>query len=58
MEFLDCILLFSDWTRPVNLFRPDLKWPISYELFISDQQEGYVTMYGWNVAGRDWQVNP
>lgn len=35
------------------IFRPDLKWPISYDLFISDDQEDKVM-----VAGRDLHVNP
>ena len=54
MEFLDFILMASDWTGLVIPFGPDLKWPISYELFIGDDQQGYA----WNYAGRDWQVNP
>ena len=46
MEFLDFILMVSDWTRPVNPFRPDLKWPISYELFITDDQHVKLCMVG------------
>ena len=46
MEFLDFILMASDWTGLVIPFGPDLKWPISYELFITDDQHVKLCMVG------------